>query len=456
MNIFGFSVKRKEKQKEEADQILEQKSYNYGSSSGYNGGNPQGTVGNSVTHSEIDSAVQKSSYNGSRKRHKKTSYRGKIVGFETIIKEGFLSNSDVYSVIQKMINKAIDIPYHVYRYDSEGQKIEINEGAVVELLKSPNETESFVELMTKVYGYFALTGNAIILKEESVGFGTRGLRVLETQLVSIDQESRVYSYSDPILQQDFEYSPEEIIHIKYFSPATENICTGMGQAPLQACFMTVDAGNDLREAEQFVLNNLAINGIFTVDSKGTTLNQGVQDQLQRVADGKFGGVENTNSVMVIGTDGKYHKIDSNANQIKLLESRGVKLRDVTNCFGFDSKMFNDPDSTTYNNISEARKDFYTEGLMPFINRVLLALNYGLSEILEEGAVFIEADYSGVEALQTDQFTEVRKDSLKVKSLTDLLTSALSDNQKVVILVNEFEYTQEEATKLVQSDGTESN
>ena len=376
------------------------------------------------------------------------STRGKEIPLEKIIKEGYKTNSDVYAVINKIINKSVDIPLNLYEVKKDGSKELVNDSRLLELIENPNEKQDKIDFLTEAIGFLLLSGNCIIEKIYSTGFDYPiEMKVLETQNIEINQDQTKYKYTDPISGISSSIDSERIIHIRYFSPDSVNASSGLAQSPLQAGFMTLDAGNDLREADQFALKNRGISGILTNDSDNTTLSQSQQIEIQRVANQKFGNPTSFNKMLVSSAKLRHIPIGIDGGTIKLLESGKVKLRDICNIFSVDSSLFNDPDNKTYSNRKEAEKALYTEAIQPVLNRLLRPLNRELVSVFEakeKKDYILKADFSGVESLQSDQKIEAEKDKIVTDSLIALTTSALSTSQKKYILINEFDFTEIEA------------
>jgi HK97 family phage portal protein len=341
----------------------------------------------------------------------------------------------------------------LYQIDSSGEKVKKVDGRFYELLMKPNEGQTTQQFLNDCIGFLTLTGNAIILKEgQGIGFGYPvSLKVLPTQLTTIDESTRKYVYTDPVTQLQYEYDPEEIIHIKYFSPSEDNICSGMGMSPLQAGFMTVDASNDLREADQFVLKNKGVTGILTNKSNNLNLGEGQKRDLQRIANAKFGKPSQFGQIMVANGDYGFINIGMTGENLKLLESSKLKMRDLCNLYGFDSSLMNDPDNKTYNNRTEAKKDFYTDALMPVLDMILTPINQDIAkqfESVDRAVMIAEFDYSGIEALQSDQKLEAEKDNIRSSGITNLMISALTDNQKRHILIHDYGFSEVEADEFI--------
>ena len=75
-----------------------------------------------------------------------------------------------------------------------------------------------------------------------------------------------------------------------------------------------------------------------------------------------------------------------------------------NIFKVDSSLFNDPANKTFNNRKEAQKAFYTDSIIPFLNKLKESYNEFLTPSYSEAEnaeLFLDYDLSNIEALQED-------------------------------------------------------
>ncbi|MCA9497339.1 MAG: phage portal protein, partial [Nanoarchaeota archaeon] len=95
-------------------------------------------------------------------------------------------------------------------------------------------------------------------------------------------------------------------------------------------------------------------------------------------------------------------------------------RTICNLYGVSSVLFNDNEQSTYNNVEQARKDFYEYTIKP--------LNSDFSEkftkFLGDENVRLEFDYTNVEVLQDALYT-------KAQALNSM--EFLDDNEKREII-----------------------
>ncbi len=381
-------------------------------------------------------------------------YRGKVISPDKIIKEGYQTSSVFYSVINKLINKSGDIPLTLTRTTVRGETENITEGVIFEALNNvnnPNSKKDQEDLIREIVGFLTLSGNAIIEKKYATGFTEPiGLEVLPTQNIEISENLKTYILTDPITQKERKISRDKIIHIKYFSPSNESITSGLGQSPIQAGFMTVDSGNDLKEANQFILKNQSVSGILSNDSENTSLRDQDAKALERKSRQKFGSPTKTAQILLTNAKIKWTPITNKGDELKIFDREVSILRDICNLYGVDSSLFNDPANKTYNNKDEAKKELYTEAISPLLKMITKAFNQQLLTEFDTGTdvVTVDADFSSVEALQKDKKQEAEKNSINSKSMTDLLTSDLRDSQKIIILQREFGLSESDAVSLV--------
>jgi hypothetical protein len=91
---------------------------------------------------------------------------------------------------------------------------------------------------------------------------------------------------------------------------------------------------------------------------------------------------------------------------------------------FPSKLINDTAASTYNNVKEAEKAFYSNCLIPIVNLFYEALSNGFG--LTANGEALRPDYSGIESLMADkkieaETTKISDDIWKGRYESNLIT-----------------------------------
>jgi hypothetical protein len=145
-----------------------------------------------------------------------------------------------------------------------------------------------------------------------------------------------------------------------------------------------------------------------------------------------------------------------ADQLKVIESGVLTDRQLCNAFGVSSRLYNDPANSTFNNMKEANKSFYTKAVIPTLNKLLMDINNDwLSQWSERDnkRYKLILDTSGVEALQADQKTEAEKDKIVMDGVNLILQMQTTSEAKKTLLQEEYGYSEDTATALVAPVGS---
>jgi hypothetical protein len=113
--------------------------------------------------------------------------------------------------------------------------------------------------------------------------------------------------------------------------------------------------------------------------------------------GKQGGA------MVMRDEFGLERLGLSPADLKIIESTQDGRRILCNVYSMSVSLFNDPEGSTYNNVSEGRKAAWTDALIPFNNKFTNDLNACIIAPVEEyvkGGYFYAMDYSDVEELQS--------------------------------------------------------
>nr|NIO45186.1 phage portal protein [Candidatus Aenigmarchaeota archaeon]NIQ16181.1 phage portal protein [Candidatus Dadabacteria bacterium] len=170
---------------------------------------------------------------------------------------------------------------------------------------------------------------------------------------------------------------------------------------------------------------------------------------------KMGSAGDFNSVIQSGAKVKYQPIALSPTDLKIIESRVMKLRDLCNAYAVDSSLFNDPANKTYNNRTEAHKSFYSDAVIPTLNKFLTIFRPAINaySVRENRDYRLKLDLSGVHALQEDENEKAQRGVNISNTIITILASNLTREQKINALVESLQITYERAEEMVGNEIT---
>jgi HK97 family phage portal protein len=385
-------------------------------------------------------------------------YASHKLGF--LIKNGYSSNTDVYSIISKIIRTGASIPYKIVSINADGTEDVVTSGAFYDSVMNPNPKQNKFEFTEDALGYQLTTGNEMLLSQVAAGTGVRRrVYVVPPQLVTVkvigkDFFENTVKYIFKWLGNETTYDEDEITHIKYFNPTENGLKSGLGLSPLQAAWNTLDASNQLMSAQAGMMKNRGANGLLSADGE-RPLDEEEGDDLQITVNEKLGGADKFNRIVATTAKVKYTQFGLSPADLELTKGGVLTLRQLCSAYGADSGSFNDPANKQFNNAKEATKNFYVNAVIPSVER---HLNGYKAMVLPGWNAFdgktydIRLDTSSIEALQDDQNKKVEKQTKLSAGITAVLIriseGKLTPASAIRVLVKSYEMSDIEAMDLV--------
>jgi HK97 family phage portal protein len=337
---------------------------------------------------------------------------------ENYIKQGYAMNSDLYSIINYIITSASSIPYELLQKQADGTLKPPNEREeriinFRNLLKQPNPHYSWPAYVEAQLGYKLITGNCYGYKIAAPS-GIRkgeplGLYVMPAHFVDIVGGSitePVGGYRIRLLQTD-PIERELVFHSKYFNPDTN--CGGgsdlYGMSPIKAMIRLLSSSNAGFEANVSAFQNGGATGIITPKPTPNDSEQIITKEQWDEAKRKWAknetGTNNFNKVAFLSQPIDYHRLGLSPVDLAIIAAMNLTYRQQCRIFKFPSVLLNDNETSTYNNVSEAKKMFYTDCLMPELNTLYQDMHEWLVVPFGEDLV-LRPDFSKIEVLQENK------------------------------------------------------
>lgn len=383
----------------------------------------------------------------------------------SFINDGLCGNDIVYSIISLITNKAKVAPWSVYRVKDESkykaysgimkdtrfitnwkavqelknEALEIYTGdeKLSELLKYPNEEDSWSDLIEGWGGFKLATGNnytAAALIQAGINKGKpNSLSLLPAQYTSIIADiqqwpARALGYQ-LYIGVYYKYSREEVCHDKYFNPRAD--ASGLqlyGMSPLQAAAKLLTRSNLAKDASVANLVNGGPAGILSFDMGGAATASGVvtgQVEAMKKRLLEFSGAKNKNKIAVSGYKADYKNIGLSNVDLDIINGEMWDMRSLCNVYGVPSQLLNDPENKAEANAKEAEKALTVRAAIPLLCSIEANLNRKLST---------DWGYKGkniVVGFDTGAYQELQED--KATMATWLQNTPLPIREKLTIM-----------------------
>lgn len=351
---------------------------------------------------------------------------------DTYINKGYRFNSTIYSIVNLITKTASTIPFMVYEVKNENELkryksmtsgnfnsnamlqskilqkkalVEIEDTELHELLNRPNPAQSYNAWLQEVVAFGKLTGNRYIygISPESGPNQNKysELYVLPSQSVEINSGG----IFDPVKYYTLDYNGEykidagDVCHIKDFNPYYDGTGSHLyGMSPLKAGLRSLDANNEALTTGVRYLQNQTARGVLMSDEGD--LNEVQARQLKDKFRQQYQGANNAGDVIITPKKLSWVNFGLNASDLSLIEQYNASIKDLCNIYNVPVQLLNNTDSSTYNNMNEAKKSLYVNSVIPELNKIKDELNRWLTPQYGD-KLYIDFDYTNIPELQEE-------------------------------------------------------
>lgn len=351
---------------------------------------------------------------------------------DSYITEGYRKNATIYSLINLITKAATTIPFQVYEKTNENdykrykamtsgtfdastihkasllQKrslVELEGTELHKILERPNPAQSYNTFISELIAFGKLTGNRYIYgigpdTGANVGKYTE-LYVMPSQIMEIVSGGIM----QPVRKYKIEYNgtyeidASEICHIKDFNPYYDGTGSHLyGQSPLRAGLRSLTTNNEATQTGVKYLQNQTARGLLMSDEGD--INEVQAQQLKDKFRRQFQGSDNAGDVIITPKKLSWVNFGLNAADVSLIEQYNASIKDLCNIYNVPVQLLNNTDSSSYNNMKEAKKALYQNAVIPELIKIKDELNRWLAPKYGD-KLCIEFDFSVIPELQEE-------------------------------------------------------
>lgn len=351
---------------------------------------------------------------------------------DTYINKGYRFNSSIYSIVNLISKTAANIPFQIYEVKNENELKRyksITSGSVTttslvnsniiqkkalanvedtelhELLNRPNPAQSFNSWIQEIIAFGALTGNRYIYgiaPDTGQNMGKyKELYVLPSQVVEIHSGGLMKPVKEYTLEYNGTYRiPAEFIcHIKNFNPYYDGSGSHLyGMSPLKAGLRSMDANNEALTTGVKYLQNQTARGMLISDEGDMTESQA--KQLKDKFRSTYQGSNNAGDLIITPKKLSWVNFGLNASDLSLIDQYNASIKDLCNVYNVPVQLLNNTESSTYNNMKEAKKALYQNAVIPELIRIREELNRWLTPQYGD-KLYIDFDFNSIPELQEE-------------------------------------------------------
>jgi HK97 family phage portal protein len=329
-----------------------------------------------------------------------TNFNTQIFPHYNVIKEEIIYQimDDIYSVVSRLSATAASIPF--YAETQDGQDIQPKD-KLNDFLKTLTFEQKEI-FYTTLY----LQGEIFAWKEKidfGVNAGVQRLKNLNPAkmvvIISRDFPTDIvgYRYYDSYNGYSKDFGLDEIMYVKTFNPTSD----------IQKQFRGFSAVTALKQRLTRVQSSLDVS-IAQMQNGGVP---GVMYEKMPMAPGAMGQRQdnfakflsnsaNTGAPYMLNGDVGYFAIGSALADMQLAELASIDFDKICNAFSVSSINFNNKEASTRANVTELRKDLFTNAVLPQVKRLEDGLNMQVVQDIRTTGV-VCYDISDVQELQVD-------------------------------------------------------
>jgi len=297
--------------------------------------------------------------------------------YESYAKEAYLKNVIAFRCIDLIGKSVASVDWDIYTKNKDGEKVEDEVHPYNKLLHRPNPDQSFEAFISMTLAYLLLDGNGFV---ERVAPDTGPARGITRELYSLrpdkidiklNSRGRVESY---IYKQNngtvtYDVNPmtgqADLLHVKLFHPLNEY----RGCSPIQSLSHSIDTSNESSEWNMRLLQNDARPGmIFSYDG---ALSDQQYDRLVKQIQDKYSGSANAGrNLLLEGPEGQHPEIKAYGmapKEMDWLEGSRESARRIAFGLGVPPQLVGIPGDTTFANYKEARRAFWEDTVVYYLN-----------------------------------------------------------------------------------------
>ncbi len=320
--------------------------------------------------------------------------------YGVLTKEGFTRNSVVFSCVKEISSAVAGVPWLLFRRLSDGDRSEILQHPLLDLLERPNLLQGKFEWIEAAASFLYLSGNSYLECVGPQGGNNSGvpkeLYVLRPDRMRVlpDPVHFVGGYEYTVSGRKVKFSSDRILHLKLFHPLDD----WYGLSPVQVAALAIDKLNSGDKWNASLLQNAAVpSGALTckqrlTDEQFERLKSEMRRQIQ--------GVNNAREPLLLEQDLEWKELGISPKDMDWIEGLKMSALQVAQVFNVPPELIG-LSPATYQNRKEARKALYTEVVCPFLNRLRDALNNWLVPRFGDN-LLLDYNKDGIEALSEDQ------------------------------------------------------
>jgi HK97 family phage portal protein len=340
----------------------------------------------------------------------------------------YLTNNNVTSIVKQITDKVAAVPFYLYEVEKTKQKDfkryksfstsnnllsveafkcksssmkEVDSHVIMDILDQPNPKQGWSDFVKEATGYKLITGNSYIFGTKPADFSPNknkiiGLSILPSQLMNIVTSANGDVDYFHLAGSNERWPKENILHLKYWNPDYSSANNQYGMSPLRSGLRVIALNNEAYKSQAEILANKGAHGFLGANE---AVGQEVLDELKA----RFQTAKN-GEILVTSQPMTWTQIAQPADELQILESMDINLRDLCNLYGFPSLLLGNTQDKTYSNYETAVKSMIFNCVVPLLTELRDNLNKWLVPAYSKAdgvQYYIDYDITVLPELATD-------------------------------------------------------
>lgn len=347
--------------------------------------------------------------------------------------DAYLKNAGLYSIIKRIGKTASIAPFKVFRVKDQKKFLkykhwtgenatpesimraftikaqvfeEDNEHPLNKLIDRPNDLQRGNEFVENSIGFKLLTGNRFImlglLQEGANERKPFNLYNLPPQYMRIIGDKTLFGVAgyELNLGERTKIEKESIIHSRYWTSQFDKSGSHlMGLSPLTPANKNLTRSDAGLERSVAMLQNAGAAGLLYTKGERETMSAEQAGALKVKVNTEVLGGANAGKVALANGDMGYINFGLTAVEMSILDMEKYSLQQLCNIYQVPYTLFSS-DSSTYNNIKEAKKELITMAVVPELASLRDDWNE-IAKLYKESDLYVDYDLSVYPELQED-------------------------------------------------------
>jgi len=327
--------------------------------------------------------------------------------YEGFAKEGYQNNVIAFRAIKGIADAAKNIKWLLFQKTLGGDKIEIDNHPLIDLLKRPNPMQGHAPFIENLISYYFISGNAFV---HAVGpsdtapptelFSPRPdrMKIVPGRFGFPSFYQFMVGNNTIKFPVDQVSGKSSILHLKMFNPLDD----WRGMSPIRAASFSIDQHNESNVWNLALLQNKATpSGVVAVtvseQNPSGKLDDNEYNKLKRQIADRYEGAENAGRPLLLEGGLEWKSTGFSPSDMDWITGKNTSAREVSLALGYPPILLNIQGDTTFSNVKEARLALYEETVLPTLDFIVNEFNHWLVPAFGDN-LFFDIDRDTIDAL----------------------------------------------------------